>query len=115
MTFLFDHDVPAVAARILRNAGFAVTELREVMPVNADDGEVLAYAIRREMILVTCNRDDFLTLAAAWAALWTHHSGSPPIPSRGSWQIAGIDPARWRIRSRGKHQFRLTTSGRSQR
>lgn len=64
MKFFFDHDVPAVAARILRSAGFSVTELREVLDPTASDAEVLAHACCQEMILVTCNRDDFLALAA---------------------------------------------------
>ena len=64
MKFFFDHDVPAVAARILRSAGFAVTELREALPVDTTDDAVLAHVRTQEAILVTCNRDDFLALAA---------------------------------------------------
>ena len=37
--------------------------LREVLPVDADDVQVLALASQRALVLVTCNRDDFLELA----------------------------------------------------
>jgi predicted nuclease of predicted toxin-antitoxin system len=62
--FFFDHDVPADAARVLRQEGHEVTELREVLHVEATDAEVFRYAHERELMLVTCNRDDFLLLAA---------------------------------------------------
>lgn len=44
--------------------------LRDVLPVESKDREVLAHAKEREAILVTCNRDDFLALARKGA-----HSG----------------------------------------
>ena len=64
MKFFFDHDVPADAARVLRQEGHEVTELREVLPVETTDAEVFGYAHERDLMLVTCNRDDFLLLAA---------------------------------------------------
>jgi predicted nuclease of predicted toxin-antitoxin system len=60
--FFFDHDVPAEAARVLRREGHEVTELREVLPVTAVDLDALRYANANGLIVVTCNRDDFLTL-----------------------------------------------------
>ncbi len=63
MRFLIDNDVPAVVARILRRAGFDVTEMRAVLPANAADEDLVNYATREAMILVTCNRNDFLGLA----------------------------------------------------
>jgi predicted nuclease of predicted toxin-antitoxin system len=62
--FFCDHDVPADVARVLRQEGHEVTELRAALPVNASDAEVLRYAQERELLLVTCNRDDFLALAS---------------------------------------------------
>ena len=40
MKFFLDHDVPAEVARVLRQEGHEVTELRQVLPVQADDAEV---------------------------------------------------------------------------
>ena len=63
MRFFCDHDVPADIARVLRQEGHEVTELRAALPVTATDAEVLRYAREQGLLLVTCNRDDFLALA----------------------------------------------------
>ena len=59
-----DRDVPFEVARVLRNEGCEVTELREVLAVRASDAEVFNYAREHGLMLITCNRDDFLSLAA---------------------------------------------------
>ena len=41
-----------------------MTELREVLAVRASDVEVLNYAREHGLMLITCDRDDFLSLAA---------------------------------------------------
>ena len=43
MIFL-DHDVPVEVARVLRQEGHEVTELREVLPIRASDVEVFSHA-----------------------------------------------------------------------
>ncbi len=65
MNFLLDQDVPERVGDVLREEGHSVIRLREVLPVNSEDAEVLQYACDHELILVTCNRDDFLQLAAS--------------------------------------------------
>lgn len=65
MTFLFDHDVPDELGYFLRQLGHEVRRLREELPTNTSDADVLAHAARREWLLITCNRDDFLKLASA--------------------------------------------------
>ena len=67
MRFLFDHDVPDEMAYSLRAMGHEVTELRSVLPKDARDEDVLQWATANGRVLVTCNRDDFLTLTAAQA------------------------------------------------
>ena len=37
--------------------------LREVLPIDATDGEAFAHARANGMITITCNRDDYLVLA----------------------------------------------------
>ena len=64
MRFFLDHDVPADITRVLRRERHDVTELREVLPVTASDADVLTYANEHGLVLVTCNRDDFLRLVA---------------------------------------------------
>jgi predicted nuclease of predicted toxin-antitoxin system len=64
MKFLPDHDVPTEAARVLSQGGHEVVELTNVLPRDTADSEVLRYAHLHQLLLVTCNRDDFLALAA---------------------------------------------------
>ena len=64
MNFFLDHDVPAELGRMLRLKGHNVQFLREVLPRTAADLPALRYAVGRQMVVVTCNRRDFLRLAA---------------------------------------------------
>ena len=63
MTFLLDHDVPEGIIYSLQALGHRVTRLREVLPKEATDPQVLARAHQTESVVITCNRDDFLELA----------------------------------------------------
>ena len=64
MKFFLDHDVPTEVGRVLRQEGHEVIELRQVLPVQASDFEAFGYARDHDLFLITCNRDDFLPLAA---------------------------------------------------
>ncbi len=63
MTFLLDHDVPDEVGQMLRHWGHEVVHLRDVLPANSTDADVFASAQARAMIILSCNRDDFLSLA----------------------------------------------------
>ena len=63
MKFLADHDVPDRLGDMLKEAGFEVTKLREVLPITTKDPDVFQYARTRGLILISCNRDDFLPFA----------------------------------------------------
>ena len=63
MKFLLDHDVPAEVAHLLRYWEHNVTVLRTVLPVTASDEEVFGHACSQRLILISWNRDHFLTLA----------------------------------------------------
>jgi predicted nuclease of predicted toxin-antitoxin system len=65
VTFFLDQDIPDEIALLLRHWGQTTTMLREVLPITASDAEAFAYAREQGMIMVTCNRDDFLPLADA--------------------------------------------------
>lgn len=67
MQFFLDHDVPAEIARVLRNEGHEAVELRDVLNTTSSDEEVFAYARTHRRLMLTCNRDDFLSLAAQYA------------------------------------------------
>ena len=64
MRFLVDHDVPSEIARVLREAGHHVTLVKETPGATAEDVEVLEYAIDNNLVVLTCNRDDFLRLCS---------------------------------------------------
>jgi predicted nuclease of predicted toxin-antitoxin system len=63
VNFLLDHDVPDRVGEVLRQEGHSLIRVREVLPMTALDDTVLKYAFDHQLILVTCNRDDFLVLA----------------------------------------------------
>ncbi len=63
MNFLLDNDVPEDLSYLLEHLGHGVSRLREVLPGEASDTAVLDYAFRRNLVVITCNRDDFLQLA----------------------------------------------------
>lgn len=63
MRFLLDNDVPDTVARVLSEAGHEVLLLRDAMAPRSSDAAVLDYAVANQLMLVTCNRDDFIPLA----------------------------------------------------
>jgi len=65
--FFLDHDVPAEVARVLRAEGHEATELRDVLNATATDEEAFSYARAHGLLMLTCNRDDFLKLASLQA------------------------------------------------
>jgi len=56
-------DVPDELSHLLRQLGHEVRFLREVLPRTASDADILAYAWQNGCLVVTCNRDDFVSLA----------------------------------------------------
>jgi predicted nuclease of predicted toxin-antitoxin system len=62
VTFLFDDDVPDDLSHLLCHVGHRVVFLRQVLPRDAPDSVVLDYVVDCGMVLVTCNRDDFILL-----------------------------------------------------
>ena len=65
MKFLLDHDVPVDVSYSLKHLGHQVFRLPEELNPATSDEEVLIFARQRGLILITCNRDDFLQLAGA--------------------------------------------------
>ena len=63
MNFFLDHDVPTELGRMLRLKGHAVQILREILPPETDDLSALRHAVGKGMMVITCNRNDFLELA----------------------------------------------------
>ena len=64
MTFLLDHDIPEDICRLLLHRGYEVIRLREVLPITTPDEDIFGYVCQHNLVLMTCNRDDFLQLAA---------------------------------------------------
>ena len=64
MKFLLDHDVPDDLSYLLEQLGHDVSLLRKVLPGDSSDETVLRFAYETGHLLLTCNRDDFLDLAA---------------------------------------------------
>lgn len=71
MKFLLDHDVPEDVAHLLRHWGHRVTLTREVLNIEATDETVFKLACQQQLVMVTCNRNDYLAVAQGMA----EHSG----------------------------------------
>ena len=67
MNFLLDHDVPVAIERVLTQAGHDVHCVKDVLRPTASDQEVFEHAVAQRLVLITCNRDDFLKLATEHA------------------------------------------------
>lgn len=63
MNFLLDHDVPVEIGRVLSQADHGVVYVSEALSCRATDSEVFEYGVAQQLVLLTCNRDDFLRLA----------------------------------------------------
>jgi hypothetical protein len=64
VNFFLDHDVPVEVGRVMRLKGHTVQFLSEVLPGTTDDLAALRYAASKKMVVITCNRADFLRHAA---------------------------------------------------
>jgi predicted nuclease of predicted toxin-antitoxin system len=64
VTFLLDHDVPDDITYSLHALGHGVKHLRDVLPKEATDQQVMEQAYKDRCILISSNRDDFLKLAS---------------------------------------------------
>ena len=64
MKFLLDYDFPEDLSYLLEQPGHDVTLLRKVVSPAVTDEAVLQFAYERGCIVLTCNRDDFLEIAA---------------------------------------------------
>jgi predicted nuclease of predicted toxin-antitoxin system len=62
VNFLVDHDVPDEIGRVLVQAGHTVACVRKVLAPTATDDDVFHHATKHNLVLITCNRDDFLHL-----------------------------------------------------
>jgi predicted nuclease of predicted toxin-antitoxin system len=65
MIFLLDHDVPMEVAQVLRREGHQAHRLAEQLPITSSDAKVFDHAGSNGWITITCNRKDFLPLAAS--------------------------------------------------
>ena len=64
MRFLIDQDVPSDIGRVLSQAGHDAALVRDTPGAVADDQQVLDQAVAQDLILISCNRDDFVRLCA---------------------------------------------------
>ncbi len=53
--FLVDEDVPRTTARVLRQAGFDATDVRDVGLGGCDDSEIYKYAQEHGFTLISCD------------------------------------------------------------
>ena len=64
MKFFLDHDVNDAVAEALRRHGHEALVLRDLLPANASDAQAFATSQAKTCVMITCNRNDYLELAA---------------------------------------------------
>jgi predicted nuclease of predicted toxin-antitoxin system len=62
--FFLDHDVAGAVKDALERHGHEVIRLSELLPRNSPDNVVFSAARENRCVMITCNRNDFLKLAA---------------------------------------------------
>jgi predicted nuclease of predicted toxin-antitoxin system len=62
--FFLDHDVPAAVKDALERHEHEVIRLVDLLPRTAPDEDAFVAAQRNQCVMISCNRDDFLKLAA---------------------------------------------------
>jgi len=62
--FFLDHDVAAAVKDALERHEHEVIRLTDLLPCTAWDDDAFATAQPNHCVMITCNRDDFLNLAA---------------------------------------------------
>lgn len=63
MKFLLDEDVAVDLDRCLRQNGHETVRVAEILGFRTDDADIWDHACREKLIVITCNRQDFLELA----------------------------------------------------
>lgn len=85
-----DEDMDVLIATLLRAKGFSVQTARDAGMLERDDAEHFAYAAQHDLVMVTHNRDDFVTLFANYAANERPHGGVVVALRRSPFQIADL-------------------------
>lgn len=70
-----DEDVSNLIAALARSRGIVVLTTQEAGEIGQSDETQLATAARRQMAILTHNRNDFLKLAEQYRQDGRHHSG----------------------------------------
>jgi predicted nuclease of predicted toxin-antitoxin system len=63
LKFLVDEDVAIELDRCLRQDGHEVVRTAQTLGFRTDDADIWDHACRHRLIVLTCNRQDFLELA----------------------------------------------------
>lgn len=63
MKFFLDHDVPDEVVQLLRYWKHDPQRLRDVLPITTPDEKVFGFAQTQQRIIISCNRNHFLSLA----------------------------------------------------
>ena len=67
MRFFLDHDANDAVAHALRRHGHEAVVLRDVLAPETNDTSVFSKAQENGCVMITCNRNDYLQLAAQQA------------------------------------------------
>ena len=108
--FLLDEDLNPTTAEVARGLGLDVVSVHEIARLGLSDEEQLRFAATERRILVTRNRDDFLTLTTEFYRRGAPHRGvlivTAGLPNNRPERLAHA-LARWTM-ERGDHLHTTT-------
>jgi predicted nuclease of predicted toxin-antitoxin system len=88
LELFLDEDVDVLVADLVRARGFSAVTTQEAGRKQKADGDQLAYAASRQLVLLTHNRVDFEELAQQYFADGKSHSGIIIAVRRAPYEIA---------------------------
>lgn len=88
VSLYMDEDVSVLVGTLLRSRGYEVLTTQAAGNVARSDPDQLAFAVSRQMAIVTHNRDDYLALFGEYLAAGRPHSGIIIAVRRSPYEIA---------------------------
>jgi predicted nuclease of predicted toxin-antitoxin system len=88
ISIFLDEDVSVVVAKLLRSRGYSALTTQDAGQIGRSDADQLAFATKKQMAILTHNRNDFVVLASEYHAAGRNHCGIIIAVRRTPYEIA---------------------------